>query len=64
MILGDRKSILNSLQSSKKVSLFTREQTTSPRTGIINVEYKWKLASEAKNGSISLQWHHTNYRYY
>jgi len=37
-----RASDLNSLLSSNKVSLLTREQTPWPRTGINNVEHKRK----------------------
>jgi len=39
---GDKKSDLNSILSSNKISLLTRQRTPRPRTGINNMEYKRK----------------------
>jgi len=42
MMVAGRAVDLNSLLSSNKIALVTREQTPRPRRGINNVEYKRK----------------------
>jgi len=42
MMMAKGTSDLNSLLTTNKVSLLTREQTPWPRMEIYNMQYKWK----------------------
>jgi len=55
-VVAGRASHLNSLLSSNKASLLTREQTPWPRTGINNGEYKWKHKMYPCNPLMGI-WH-------
>jgi len=49
MVVAERTSNLNSLLSSNKASLLTREQTPRPGTGINTVEYKLNQQTLSKH---------------